>query len=194
MSIRDDLKQVKQEFSNDEKILESAFKFEVFLRKNKILLLSLIGFVVALVAGFQVKNYLDEKRALKISAIFAEIQNNEASQELLEKLKKEGKELYEFIALSQAIKNQNKDELLALQNSSNPFIAKYSSYEFSSLAQAFDSQKDYGEFKNLVLLQEGYLLISKNEHQKALEKLNAIEPTSELKEWALRTGHYGIAR
>lgn len=194
MDIRNDLKHIKEEFNNDEKMLEGAFRIEAFVRKNKIWLIGVVVIGVLFVIGYQIRDFLNEKRAEKITEIFAKIQKEGASEQLMEELKSEGKELYDFVALTQALNKQDKTALNIASQSSNPFIAKYASYELALLGKTFDAQKDYGEFKNFVLLQEGYLLILKNKHQKALEKFDAIEPASELKDWALRIGHYGIGK
>ncbi|MCE3046766.1 hypothetical protein [Helicobacter kayseriensis] len=193
MSLKEDFRQAKEELSNDEKMLESAFKIEAFVKKNKKILLGLLALGAICFGGYQLKTYLDERRALKITKIFSEIQQNGQSEELMQKLKKEGGELYEFMQLSRAIEEGNQELLEQMQHASNPFVSKYACYELASLTQTFDSQKDYGAFKDLVLLQEGYLMISKKDFQKASKFLNEVALTSEFKDWALRIGHYGIA-
>lgn len=195
MSLREDLKQVqvKEELNNDEKMLESAFKIEAFIKKNKKTLLGLLAAGIVFFGGYQIKSYLDERKALRIAKIFSEIQKEGQNEELMQELKKEGKELYEFMQLSRAVEEGNQELLGQIQQASNPFVAKYASYELASLTRVFDPQKDYGAFKDLALLQEGYLLISQKEFQKALNLLGEVALTSEFKEWALRIGHYGIA-
>lgn len=192
MSLKEDFRQAKEELSNDEKMLESAFKIEAFVKKNKKILLGLLALGVICFGGYQLKTYLDERRALKITKIFSEIQQNGQSEELMQKLKKEGGELYEFMQLSRAIEEGNQELLEQMQHASNPFVSKYAYYELASLTQTFDLQKDYGAFKDLVLLQEGYLMISKKDFQRASKFLNEVALTSEFKDWALRIGHYGI--
>lgn len=191
MSIKDNLKQIQEEFGN-ERMFERAFKFEVFFKKNKIWILSI--FAGALIWGitYQIRNYFKEQNALEATAIFDEIKKNGSNEDLLNRLKNKSDALYELVVFSEAIKKQNKTELQKIQESKNPFISQYAHYEYSSLMQNFD-QRDYGDFKDLVLLEEGYLLILRGKYQLALEKLNEIAPTSELKDLALRIRHYGIA-
>ncbi|WP_027327513.1 hypothetical protein [Helicobacter pametensis] len=191
MNVKNNFNQVKQEFNNDEKVLESAFRLEAFFKRNRKWLFGALAIGVVLIVSYQIKDYLAEKRALRITQIFDQIHQDGVSDDLMNQLKKEGGELYEFVLLSEALKHNQQKDLEVLQKSSNSFIASYASYELGSLSQNFD-HKNYGEFKDLVVLQEGYLLNSRKEFKEASKKLDAIEPTSELRDWALRIGHYGI--
>ena len=190
MSIKDDLKQINEELGN-ERILEGAFRLEAFFKKNKFWILAvLIGMLIwGLI--YQIGNYLKERNALEITAIFNEIRENGSNQDLLDRLKDKSDELYEFVVFSEALKNKDKAKLQEMQTSKNSFIAQCAHYEYSSITENFN-EKNYGDFRDLVLLEEGYLSIIKGDHKSALKKLNEIAPTSELRELALRIGHYGI--
>lgn len=192
MSLSEDVKQFKKELSSDEKMLESAFRLEVFFKKYYRVILGVIGVVLVYFIWVAVVDYKEEKRAKRVTQIFDQIQNNGLNQELLEEIKKEGGEVYDFVALTWAIKENKTEELERLKQSSNSFIAQYAGYELGSMKQNFQMQKEGGEFANLIFLQEGYQLMMEKKRQEALKKLDAIELTSPLKEWALRIGHYGI--
>lgn len=192
MKLSKDTKQFQKDLSNDEKILESAFKIEVFFKRYYRVILGIIGIALACFIWIEVLDYQEEKRAERVTEIFDQIQRNGLNEELLEKMKKEGGEAYDFVALAWAIKENKAEELDRLKKSSNTFISKYASYEFGSIKQSFEGEKNYGEFASLIFLQQGYELIMDKKRQEALKKLDEIELTSPLKEWALRIGHYGI--
>lgn len=192
MSLSEEIKQAKKSLSNDEKIFESAFRIEVFLKKYYRVILGIIGIVLVYFIWTAVMKYQEEKRAERITQIFDQIQTDGLNEKLLNEIKKEGGEVSDFITLTWAIQENKPEELEGLKKSSNSFIAQYASYELGSMKQNFGEEKKYGEFANLILLQEGYRLMMDKKRQEALNKLNAIELTSPLKEWALRIGHYGI--
>lgn len=193
MSIKQDLQMAKAEISSDEKMLESVFRIEAFIKKYKMLFLALIIAIIGWIAWFYISDYLKEQKAIKSTALMEKIQSNQSDESAWSELKKENLALYEMMRLSYAIKNENTQELEQVKNSSNPFIASYANYELSSMTQNLSNIKE-GAFVDLALLQEGYMLASKKEHKQALNKLNEISNTSELKDFALRIGHYGITQ
>lgn len=182
----------KKSLSSDEKLLENVFRIEIVFKKYRWAVLGILGAVLVCFGWFAIADYQKEQRAQRIAKVFAEIQASGLSEELLAKVKKEGGEVYDFLALNWAIKENKVDELERLRDSSNSFIARYAGYELGSMKQDFQKGKKYGEFENLILLQEGYQLILDGKHGEALKRLDAVEITSPLKEWALRIGHYGI--
>lgn len=193
MSIKENLQVVKEEISSDEKMLESVFRIEAFIKKYKFLFIALIVAGLGWIAWLYASDYLKEQKAIKSTALMEKIQSNVEDENAWNELKKENAPLYEMMRFSYAIKNNNTQELEQMKNSSNPFISAYSSYEVASLTENFSSLKD-GDFSDLALLQEGYLLVSKKDYTQALNKLNGISNTSELKDFALRIGHYGITQ
>lgn len=193
MSIKENLQVVKEEISSDEKMLESVFRIEAFIKKYKFLFIALIVAGLGWIAWLYASDYLKEQKAIKSTALMEKIQSNIKDENAWNELKKENAPLYEMMRFSYAIKNNNTQELEQMKNSSNPFISSYSSYEVASLTENFSSLKD-GDFSDLALLQEGYLLVSKKDYTQALSKLNGISNTSELKDFALRIGHYGITQ
>lgn len=193
MSIKQDLQIAKEEFSSDEKMLESVFRIEAFIRKYKLLFIALIMAGLGWIAWFYLSDYLKEQRAIKSTALMEKIQSNLEDESAWNELKKENAPLYEMMRFSYAIKGSKTQELEQMKSSSNPFISTYATYEVSSLNRDFSGVKE-GGFSDLALLQEGYLLIGKKEYSQARNKLNAISNTSELKDFALRIGHYGITQ
>lgn len=193
MSIKENLQVVKEEISSDEKMLESVFRIEAFIKKYKFLFIALIVAGLGWIAWLYASDYLKEQKAIKSTALMEKIQSNVEDESAWNELKKENAPLYEMMRFSYAIKNNNIQELEQMKNSSNPFISSYSNYEVASLTENFSSLKD-GDFSDLALLQEGYLLVSKKDYTQALSKLNGISNTSELKDFALRIGHYGITQ
>lgn len=193
MSIKENLQVVKEEISSDEKMLESVFRIEAFIKKYKFLFIALIVAGLGWIAWLYASDYLKEQKAIKSTALMEKIQSNVEDESAWNELKKENASLYEMMRFSYAIKNNNIQELEQMKNSSNPFISSYSNYEVASLTENFSSLKD-SDFSDLALLQEGYLLVSKKDYTQALSKLNGISNTSELKDFALRIGHYGITQ
>lgn len=193
MSIKENLQVVKEEISSDEKMLESVFRIEAFIKKYKFLFIALIVAGLGWIAWLYASDYLKEQKAIKSTALMEKIQSNIKDENAWNELKKENAPLYEMMRFSYAIKNNNTQELEQMKSSNNPFISAYSSYEVASLTENFSSLKD-GDFSDLALLQEGYLLVSKKDYTQALSKLNGISNTSELKDFALRIGHYGITQ
>lgn len=193
MNLKNNLKSAKEEFSNDEKMLESIFRLEAVFKKYKLLFILIAITLIAVPTGLWIKSYLIEQKALQTTALFNQYQENKDPQ-TLQAIQKQSPTLYEFIALSNALKEQDSKLLSSLAQAQNSFITHYATYQLSSLKEEFSQNQKLGEFNNLALIQEAYLQIQKNNHTQAMHFLNQILPSSDLREWALRIGHYGITR
>ena len=86
MSVKNDLTQIKNEFNKDGQILESAFRFEILLRRYRKSLIALLVLIVAGAVYMGVSSYLTQQRHTKANAAFREITKAQ-TPELLETLK-----------------------------------------------------------------------------------------------------------
>lgn len=191
MSIKENLQVAREEISSDEKMLESVFRIEGFLRKYKYIFIALLLVGIGWLAYIWAGDYFREKRAIESSELMSAIEKNPQDTQAWDKLKNKNFELYEMMKFSRAITNSNVEELASFAKSSNPLIAHYSSYEVATLNKSFVSA-NFGEFLPLALLQEGYMAIQNKNREEALKKLDEIGNDLDLRDFANRIGHYGL--
>jgi len=177
VSIKDEVKFVKEELSSDEKVLESAFKLETFYKKNKVIIWGVIG---ALVLFFAVKTGMEEVRQSKLEAAnqaYLTLEQKPDDANALSLLKENNPALYELYTLSQAAKKQDAEALKQLSNSKNDIVADMSRYTASVIEKA---PKDSKVYKELAYFEEAYVAIKAGDIQKAKNKLALIDERSPL--------------
>lgn len=189
------LQGIKQEFEQDEKILESAFRLERLVKKYKYYLIALVVFIVAWVGYRSVYGVITENKAQKISALYTELTQNPDNTLLQDQLQAESKGLYDLYTLMRIDLAQEGAEthLKELVDSPNPLVRELATYELASLKQENLSQVS-GVMADFAKIQQAYLYLSKNQIPEARKELESIGLDSALYGIASQMKHYGIAK
>lgn len=189
------LQGIKQEFEQDEKILESAFRLERLVKKYKYYLIALVVLIVAWVGYRSVYGVITENKAQKISALYTELTQNPDNTLLQDQLQAESKGLYDLYTLMRIDLAQEGAEthLKELVDSPNPLVRELATYELASLKQENLSQVS-GVMADFAKIQQAYLYLSKNQIPEAREELESIGLDSALYGIASQMKHYGIAK
>lgn len=196
MSVKNNFNFIKSEFSNDEKMIENAFRLEILYRRYKHIIWSL-GIIIVLVLAFLgIRSYYIEHNASKNSKILASLLENPSDENLKSELKNGSEKLYSLFSLKQALDNGNIAELEELSNNASDEFVKYlATYHLASFnrdsTQLSNEKFSLGDF---AALQEAYLLINDNKIAQAKEILSKIEETSALRESANILQHYTISK
>lgn len=189
------LQGIKQEFEQDEKILESAFRLERLVKKYKYYLIALVVLIVAWVGYRSVYGVMTENKAQKISALYTELTQNPDNTLLQDQLQAESKGLYDLYTLMRIDLAQEGAEthLKELVDSPNPLVRELATYELASLKQENLSQVS-GVMADFAKIQQAYLYLSKNQIPEARKELESIGLDSALYGIASQMKHYGIAK
>ena len=183
---------IKQEFQQDEKLLESAFKLEHFVKKYKCYLIALVAVVLVWLGYAAIYNTMQENRAQKISTLYDELLQNPNNELLQNQLKEQARGLYDLYQLSRLDLTQGAESTLQeLASSSNPLVKELASYDLASLKQQ-GLDKVSGELADLAAIQQAYLLLQEDKIQEARARLDVIKPDSGLYGIAMQMKHYGI--
>lgn len=194
MSVKNNLKQIQEEFKDDEKLLESAFKLERFYRKYKYYMFAIVAFLVLWFGYSQLVSYQKERQTQKTSMIYDQLLKDPQNQVLLDNLKANSKDLFSLYKYAQAVKQGDKRVLEGLKNSQNPLIKILVDYQFASYSQNLeDLQKMHTTpMRDLAILQEVYLLQKEGRFLEARVLLEQIQKTSNIYPIASLLKHYGI--
>lgn len=204
MSIKNNIKQIQEEFKGDEKILESAFKLERLYYKYKYILFAIIAILVVWFAYHEFSSYQKDKKAIATTQIYNQLIKDPNNQALLDDLKANSKDLFDLFEYSQAMKNADTQKLKSVIDSrsgidKNPDIIKImADYQYSSYLknyQGLENATNTG-MKDLALLQEAHLLQQNSKTQQAQNLLNQIihstlpSPSLQI---AVLLKHYGVS-
>jgi hypothetical protein len=188
MSLKESLNEVKQELSNDEKLLEQAFHLEKFYKKNKTKIWATIALIVIAVAGYNLNSYLKNQKLEAANSALLILQQDPNNKEALSTLKNKNPKLYTLYRYSQAVNSQNEKELEAL-NSSDELIKDIINYHKSVLQNRAGNSKYYA---NLALVEKAYELIKSGKKSEAKNILAQVPKNSVLAPVARLMEHYTI--
>lgn len=209
MSLQSNLKEVREEFKSDERILENAFRLEILWKRyRKYIFVALFCVAVALI-WWGVSVYMQEQRAKEASAAYAVLTQDSENKEALESLQKASPKLYEMYKYFNA--NGDKAVYEELQNSSFKLIANLAKYEAATLSLS-EKLKDkeavknadltgeiqslenveYKALRDLAILQEAYVLFGQNKVKAAHQKLMLIAENSPFAAEAMMLKHFGL--
>jgi hypothetical protein len=171
------IKGMKKELSGDEKVLESAFKLEVYYKKYKLIIWAVVIALILFFVGRSVMASMEETRLIEANKALLVLQITADDADALATLEEKNPALFELFSYSQASKNADMKTLEALSGSTNEIIADASRYTAGVLNKKPVDSKLY---KELALFQEAYLAIGTGDTQAAKDKLGLIDERSPL--------------
>ncbi|WP_394909403.1 hypothetical protein [uncultured Helicobacter sp.] len=205
MSVKNDLTQIKNEFNKDGQILESAFRFEILLRRYRKSLIALLVLVIAGVVYIGVSGYLTQQRHTRANEAYKEILKGE-TPELLESLRQNSPTLYDFYLYTH---NPSEETLQNLMRSQNELIAQIATYQsiqhtLDSLLGGIESDKSQNiaevfaslpplkdkTLQQWLILQEATILLQKGHTQEAKDKLMLLDENSQFARIGNSLRHY----
>lgn len=189
MSVENNVKYIKEELSNDEKMLEGLLRFEEWYKKYRKVILTLCVIAIVVLAGWLLYDYIHTKQQESNYLAYETLVKNPEDAQAKEKLSKSNSKLWDLWQFSEAIKNGDIQMLEQLKGSKDFMIAHLASYQLASLKQ--DSQSLQTNSSDLAQLQAAFLLLPKDKElaQKLLVKIPA---TSSAKEISNTLNHLSI--
>jgi predicted negative regulator of RcsB-dependent stress response len=184
LSLKDDLKSVKQELNSEEKFLESSIKLERFYKKYKFFI---FGGLIALLIGigwYQYSAYAKEANLQAANEAFLTLLKDPESTSAKDTLKDKNPDLYALYSFSNAIKDNKIDQLDAVIEEQRAFISSVAGYEKASKQESLEPLVEYANssntLKELAALQATYLYIQDGEYEKAKNMIDQIPANSKM--------------
>ncbi len=191
MSIKEDLKAVKEELNTEEQFLEGLIRAERFYKKYKKPIISLIVLAVIIFVGYSTRTYIQESNLKASNLAYLKLLSNPNDTKALKTLKEKNINLYYAYRLQIGSKNNDKKILEDVKsNAKDRYLSDLANYQISSLSGKDSSLENYinnskaGLLKNFALLQDAYLLLKEKKNQQAKLKLSLIEVDSPIKDIA----------
>ena len=197
MSIKEDLKAVKEELNTEEQFLEGLIRAERFYKKYKKPIIAVAIVAVIAFIGFSVKTYIDESNLKAANEAYLKLVKNPNDTDAAKTLKDKNINLYYAYRLQVASKKNDIEIFKDVKNSAkDKYLVDLASYQLASLSKKSDKLNDYidnskaGLLKNFALLEDAYLLLKQKKKDQAKIKLSSIEVDSPLKNIAKNLEHY----
>lgn len=191
MSIKDEVEFVKESLSNDEKMLESAFKVEKVYKKHKSKIWLTVSIIGLLIAYNVFSSYAQQKRLVAGNEALSTLEKSPDDKLALADLKQSSPKLYDLYRYSLAVKNSNEEVLKELSASDDELVSDLSKYHLGVLN---GEPKDSKYYSDLSTLQIAYMAIKNKEYDAAREKLTEIDDKSSLAGIAKKMRHFLVGK
>lgn len=175
MSLKDEVEFVKESISKDEKMLESAFRFEKIYKKHKTKIWIVVIALLLWVAFSQYMSYQKQQNINASNEALSALEKSADDKEALNKLKDVNPKLYDLYSYSVAVKNEDTSTLEKLSSSNDEIVADLSKYHLGVLSGDPQDSKYYSD---LSTLQAAYAAIRKKDYDTAKERLTEIDDKS----------------
>jgi len=189
LSIKDSINEAKEKFESDEKMLASAFKFEKFYKKYKLLILGTVGAVILFFGGTAVMNMIEVQRLEAANEAYIKLSKDTKNVAALADLKEKNPILFELFEYKNAMENNNTEVLKTLSSSKNELIADIAGYHLAIMRGKEASSDLYAE---VAVVNNAHLLIKQGKVSEANDELSAIEEKSPLYNISKIMKHYVI--
>lgn len=131
MSLRQNVNYIKDEFNNNEKMLEGLIRFEKWFKHYKIPIIVLVAALISWLVVYNIMSYYQEKQQLKIANFYEKALLGD--EMAIQSLKQSQSKLYDLYLFQKALSSNDQVILEQLQSSKDPIIAKFSKYQNASL-------------------------------------------------------------
>lgn len=194
MSLKDNLQEVKNELSTEEKFLESSIKAERFFKKYKYPLIAVVVIIIAILVSLQAYDYMKKSKQIEANVAYNKLLKNPQDKEALESLKLNDENLYSLFIFREAINKQNTELLQKIVNEKKPFISSVASYELASKESNLNTLKEYADsgnsLRDLASIETAYLMIKDGKYAEAKNVLDRVPSTSKLSMIAQTYKHF----
>jgi hypothetical protein len=175
VSLKDDVKYVKEELSSDEKLLESAFRLERLYKKYRYLIW---GIGVALLLGIGGKLAYDSYHAYRLeraNTALLTLEKNPGDKAALEALRSNNPRLYALYRYARAVETQKPGELKEVTASGDPILQDLARYHEAVLADKAGESRYYPDLSKV---EKAYLALKAGKKEEARQALALIGENS----------------
>jgi hypothetical protein len=175
VSLKDDVKYVKEELSSDEKLLESAFRLEKLYKKHRVKIFALLAvLVLGLGAKVGYDAYQEHRIAVANDALLT-LEKNPADKAALETLRSNNPRLYALYRYSTAVEKGQPDALKDPAIAGDPILSDLARYHEAVLASKAGDSRYYPDLSKV---EKAYLALKAGKKDEARQILALIAENS----------------
>ncbi len=197
MGAKENLEYIKNELSNEEKLLESVIKAEKFYKKyRKPLKLFAIAFVVVGL-GYGAYEWKKELDLQASNEAYMKLLQNPKNSEALKTLQEKNPKLYWLYLYKEALATKDVQKLQEIAKRDIAVLSDLAAYHLAVLQRDEPKLYSYGIkdraiLKELAILDDVYLNMEQGKIAVAKERLKSISQESVAAPFAKLLGHYGV--
>ncbi|BAF70282.1 tetratricopeptide repeat protein [Nitratiruptor sp. SB155-2] len=196
MGTKENIDFIKQELSNEEKLLESVIRLEKWYKKYSKVIISSV--VLALLAGVGYSLYEWKKQGdLEESNIaYLKLLNNPKDSSSLQILQNKNPKLYMLYLYQKGVSSNSVKDLEAVKNGGDTILSDLASYHIAVIKKDQKALQEYANkdtiLQEYAILDRGYTLLAQNNIKGAHAVLDDIKQNSQAYLYAKMLKHYGV--
>lgn len=193
MSLKENVKYVKEELNTEEKFLESFVKVERFYKKHKIIIVVSIIIIIAAIIAFYTTKSIQASNKLEANIAFNKVIEDPKDSQSMNILKEKSAQLYEVAQYIQASKEGK------VLDTNVKFLKELSSYQ-KALENSDIEKLNAVSMKNDFLLKEfaifnkALILTNEGKYEDAKAALNLIPEDSSVNELSQALKHFLVIK
>lgn len=193
MSLKEDLKSVKQELNTEEQFLEGFVKFERFFKKNKFLLIGAVSAVIIGFIGMSVTDYMKAENTRAANEAFNTFLDNPEDKNAIATLQEKNQKLYNVALYLQA---QKQDKIVDVNVDFLKELVTYQKAIKSQNIDALNSVSMENDFllKEFAIFNKALILAQQSKYKDAQETLKLIPQSSKVYELVKLLNHYLLTK
>jgi len=189
LSLKENIKNVKEEIGAEEQFLESVIKGERFYKKYKRQIQVFVVVVVLGALGYTGFNIIKTRNLRLSNEAYEQLSKNPNDTKSLATLKDKNTNLYNVYQFKEAIKTNNIEKLKEIsKDKSNELLADISKYQVEQIQNSKTVNSEL--LKGFSLLEEGFDLLKENKITEAKLKFAQIDSNSPLFKIVKNLEHY----
>ena len=175
MSLKDDVKYVKEELSSDEKLLESAFKLERLYKKYRVAIWGVALLILLGVGGNLAYSSYREYRLGKANEALLVLKKNPGDTAALEQLRSNNPKLYALYLYATAVSKEQPKVLKEASISQDPILSDLARYHEAVLAAKAGDSRYYPDLSRI---EQAYVALKAGKKENARQLLALIGENS----------------
>jgi len=189
MSLKQDVDNIKKEFSAEESYIEKVFKFEKFFRKYKIIIIALVIVIILATIAYYVSDHFEQKNKLQANQAFNTLLQNPNDTEALALLEVKNPTLYKIFQFN--LNNETNTDVEFFKQ-----LALYTQAINKEDIEALTTATQQQSFilKDFALFNKALIQAQNNEFEEAKETLKLIEGQSEVSPMAEMLQHFLLTK
>ncbi|BCD60105.1 MULTISPECIES: tetratricopeptide repeat protein [unclassified Nitratiruptor] len=196
MGTKENIDFIKQELSNEEKLLESVIRLEKWYKKYSKIIVSAVVLLLVAGVGYSVYEWKKQSDLEESNIAYLKLLKNPKDATSLQILQDRNPKLYMLYLYQIGVKHKNAKNLETVKKGGDTVLSDLATYHLAVINKDQKALQVYANketiLKEFAILDRGYALLARNSIKEAHKVLDSIGQNSQGYLYAKILKHYGV--